>query len=95
MSKVGVMYYWIVSRFGDRLIILGPKQSEQEAMEFAYQMLDTPWEIVPLATRDRATAAAQLKAKRLESTGNLGVSIQKSMRQSPQAYKHRWWKEEK
>ena len=56
-------------------MIIGPKNSETEAMEFGYQKLDTPFRVVELQTRDRARATSQLKAKKLDATGDLGESI--------------------
>ena len=90
-GQLGQVYYWIVANYQSRLVIIGPKDSEQEANEFAYQKLDVPVEVVPLQTRDRSKAAAQLKARRLDSTGNLGESIQRSMRKAPGEYGNKWW----
>jgi hypothetical protein len=74
-------YYWIVSSYGGKLVVIGPKNTSEEASEFAYQKLDSAFEIVPLKTRDRARATSQIKAMKLDSTGNLGESIQRAKHQ--------------
>lgn len=87
----GLLYYWIVADYQGKLVIIGPRVTEQEANEFGYQKLDVPFEVVPLRTKSRSTAGAQVKARRLESSADLGQSIQKSMRKAPDEYKNNWW----
>ena len=88
---LGREYWWIAADYQGRLVIIGPKDSEAEANSFAYQKLDVPFEVVSLQTRDRNKAGAQLKARRLGDTGDLGNSIQRSMRKPPSEYKNKWW----
>jgi hypothetical protein len=85
-SRIGEVFYWIVTRYGDdkKLVIIGPKQTEEEAQQFAYQKLEgLSFEIVPLETRDRGRATSEIKAKILGSTGNLGNALQKARHQPP------------
>lgn len=91
MGDLGREFFWIVADFRGRLVILGPLADPMEAQNFAYQKLDCPFEIVPLKTRDRAKASAMIKAKKLANTGNLGNSIQRSMRKAPEDYQTKWW----
>jgi len=88
---LGRQYWWIVADFQNRLVIIGPKDSEAEANEFGYQKLDVPFEVVALQTRDRSKAGAQLKARKLDASADLGQSIQRSMRKSPGEYTRKWW----
>lgn len=83
---VGGEWYWIVTRFpypDGKLVIIGPKQTEEEANEFGFQKLDSPFEIHALQTRDRGRATSQLKAKLLDSTSNLGTALQHAQHQTP------------
>lgn len=77
------VFYWIVTLYGDRLAVIGPKDYESEAQDFAYQKLTTPFVTVPLKTRDRAKATAQIKAMKLDELGDLGVALQKASHQTP------------
>lgn len=72
------IYFWIVANLNGRLVVIGPKSSEDEANEFGYQKLDVPFDVVPLHTRDRAKATSQVKARRLDATGDLERSIQRA-----------------
>lgn len=76
-------YFWIVTLYGDRLAVIGPKDYESEAQDFAYQKLTTPFVIVPLKTRDRSKATSQIKAMKLDELGDLGVALQKASHQTP------------
>ena len=76
-------WYWVVTSYGGRLVIIGPKSTESEATEFGYLKLDTEFKVVPLATRDRARATSQIKAKRLDITGDLGGALKFAMHQPP------------
>lgn len=78
MSPERTTYYWVIANLHGKLVIIGPKSSGDEANTFAYEKLDVPFEIVPLQTRDRAKATSQIKAMRLDQTGNLEQSIQRS-----------------
>ena len=84
-TSLGTTYYWIVARYGGRLVILGPKIDEQEAQTFGYQKLDVPFDVIKLPTRDRARATSMIKAKFLESTGDLGGALQWARHQAPGA----------
>ena len=83
-TLLGQTYFWIVARYGGRLVILGPKIDEQEANEFGYQKLDTPFDIIGLPTRDRARATSMIKARHLDDTGNLGQALQRARHQAPE-----------
>lgn len=63
--------------------MIGPKDSDTEANEFAYAKLDTPFQIVPLQTRDRKRATSIIKAMKLDETGNLGGAIKPARHQIP------------
>lgn len=84
---------WIVADYQGRMVILKPKgvQSEQEATEYGYNHLDVPFQVVDLPTISRSTAASILKARRLDQTGDLGQSIERTMAKPPQEYKRKWW----
>lgn len=84
-------YYWIVANMGGRLVLIGPKDTADEANSFAYQKIDVPFQVVPLHTRNRATATSRVKAMRLDATGDLSLSVGRAMHQAPQDYKKKWW----
>jgi hypothetical protein len=84
-------YYWIVANMQGRLVLIGPKDSADEANSFAYQKIDVPFQVVPLHTRNRATATSRVKAMRLDATGDLSASVSRAMHQAPQDYKKKWW----
>ena len=83
MVRVAQTFYWVIANLRGRLVVIGPKPSEQEATEFAYQKLDVPFDIISLQTRDRNRATSQIKAKRLDATGNLEQSIQRAKHKLP------------
>lgn len=76
-------YYWIVADYNGQLVVIGPKDTAEEANQFAYENLDVEFEVKELQTRDRARATSILKANRLEETGNLGQALQRA--------RHRPW----
>ena len=65
-------------------MIIGPKMSEEEGTQWAYAHLDVAFDIVPLNTRDRARATSQLKARRLDTEGNLGQALQRARHKIPE-----------
>jgi hypothetical protein len=83
MGELGKKYYWITASLNGRLVIIGPKLTEFEAENYAYQTLTIPYRIVGLSTRDRAKATSQLKAMRLDQTGDLGGSLRRARHQAP------------
>ena len=76
-------YYYVVTHYGSRMVVIGPKDSEHEANEFGYQKLDTAFKVVGLDTKDRSRATAILKARKLDDTGNLGAALQRVGHQPP------------
>jgi len=94
MSTLGLEYYWVYGDFAGRKIVLGPFQSEAQGNEEAYRAFDGAFEVVPLPTRDKSKAVGLLKGRRVHETGDIGRSIQRSMRKAPGEYKSRWWGEQ-
>ena len=90
-TLLGQTYYWIVARYEGRLVIIGPKMSEEEANSWSYAHLDVPFDVMELNTRSRAHATSMVKAKHLDTTSDLGSSLQKSMSRPPQSYQKKWW----
>lgn len=84
MGELGKRYHWIVGNYDGRLVIIGPKLTESEAEQYAYQTLTIPYKIVSLHTRDRAKATSQIKAMRLDQTGDLGGSLRRARHQTPE-----------
>lgn len=76
-------YYWIAAKLGGRLVVIGPKDSEQEANEFGYATLEIPFEVIPLPTVDRRRATSQIKARYLGESHDLGGALQPARHQIP------------
>lgn len=85
-QEKGRFYYYIVTNFKGRTVVIGPKDTDVDANEFGYAKLDTPFQVVPLQTRDRKRATSIIKAQKLDSTGNLGSAIQPARHQLPGIY---------
>jgi len=63
---LGQEYYWLTARHLNRLVILGPKMTAEDANEFGYlKMEGIPFEVIGLPTRNRARAR-ELIMKRAE-----------------------------
>lgn len=72
-------FYWIraVDERG-RTVVHGPHSSEQEAYSFGYEKLDGNFSVIPIKTRDLASATRRIKAMKLDETGDLTASIQRA-----------------
>ena len=74
-------YYWISAIKDGRLVVLGPKTSEQEAFNWGYAKLgDVNFEVNNLPTRDMNAAVRMIKGKLLDKTANLDLSIRRARR---------------
>lgn len=72
------IYYWIVSTFQGRRIILGPEVDEARANEIGFEKLEGSFEVVPLPTRDQNTATRMLKHRFLVDTGDIGGALKRA-----------------
>lgn len=66
----GTTYYWIWGRDCGRRVVWGPFESHHEATDKALMKLSSDFEIVPLRTRDQATASRILRSRVLDETGD-------------------------
>ena len=74
-------YYWIWAIKDNRLVVTGPKDSEQEAYNWGYAKLgDVDFKVEMLPTRDMNAAVRMLKGKLLDKTANLDMSMQRARR---------------
>lgn len=62
------VYYWIWGLEGGRRVLCGPKTTEDEAYQWGFANLSGDFEVIPLKTRDEATASRILRARLLEET---------------------------
>lgn len=70
-------YYWIWAEEGGRRILWGAYNSHEEAERRAYSKLHCYFEIIALNTRDEGTASKILRARLLDSSGNISESFQR------------------
>lgn len=70
-------YYWIWADDGGRKIVWGPYPTNEEAQRRAYGKLHCYFEVVPLHTRDEGTASRMLRARMLDSTGDISESFKR------------------
>ena len=75
-------FWWIVAKYGNKLVIIGPETSEDAAFQLGQAKLDCPFEAVKLPTKDRGRATAMLKAREWKSTGNLDNALQRAKHQA-------------
>jgi len=71
-------YYWIWAVYQGRLVIVGPKTNETDAYKLGSEKLPCVFNIERLRTRDRAQATRIIKAKYLESSGNLEQAMKRA-----------------
>lgn len=71
-------YYYIRAYYNGRLIVIGPKSTEEEAYRTGYEKLDCPFDVIELDTKDRKRATAHFKERRLEETGDLGLALRRA-----------------
>lgn len=71
------MYYWISATKEGRKILLGPYKTEDEATEKGMEKLDISFDVIPLPTSDESRATRMLKAKILEDTSDIDVSLKR------------------
>lgn len=90
-AKLPREYWWVVASFQGRTVIIGPKETEEDANRFGYGQLECPFNVVMMPTRDKARASAMLKARKLEKEGNLGGALERMMHKPPNEYKKPWW----
>jgi len=75
---IGQDWWYIVTKQNGRMVLLGPYSDAREAEGIAVEKLNTDYEIVAMATRDRAAATQQLRHKMLRSNGgNLDESLRR------------------
>ena len=80
--KLNLPCYWIWTIREGRLVVTGPKSSEQEAYNWGYAKLgDVDFKVEQLPTRDMNAAVRMLKGKLLDKTANLDMSIKRARRQ--------------
>ncbi len=72
-------YYWVWCVFENRLVILGPHNSEQEANEVGYSEIPVPFSVEKLETRSKPRAFSIIKRKYLGETKDLHGALQNSM----------------
>lgn len=64
----GHTFYWIWGRNGGRRVVWGPFNTQQEATQKALTKLSSDFEVIPLRTRDQATASRIMRARYLNET---------------------------
>jgi hypothetical protein len=74
-------YWWIKANYNGRLIVIGPKATEEEAYRTGYEKLECPFDVIELGTKDRAKATAHFKERRLEETGSLDLALKRAKHQ--------------
>ena len=80
-GMAGQPYYWIWAIKDGRLVVVGCKTSEQEALNWGYAKLgDVDFKVEQLPTRDMNAAVRMLKGKILDKTANLDLSIRRARR---------------
>ncbi|GAG40723.1 unnamed protein product, partial [marine sediment metagenome] len=73
---IGQNWWYIVTKQNGRMVLLGPYSDAHEAESVAVEKLNTDYEVVQMATRDRAKATQMLRHKMLQGNGgNLGESL--------------------
>lgn len=77
MPHIGRDYWYIVTKQDGKMVLLGSYGTEQEAEEIAMQKITTDYEIIALATKDRAKATQMLRHKMLKGNGG---NIEDSLR---------------
>lgn len=74
-------YYWIWAIKDGRLVVIGCKGDEQEALNWGYAKLgDVDFKVEQLPTRDMNSAVRMLKGKLLDKTADLDLSIKRARR---------------
>ena len=68
-------YYYIFCKVDGRVALLGPHNSPDEAYGIATSKLNTPYEIIPMNTRDRGEATRRLRMILLDRTSDLSASL--------------------
>jgi len=75
---IGQDYSYIVTKQNGRMVLLGPYSDAHEAESVAVEKLNTDYEVVAMATRDRAKATQMLRHKMLRGNGgNLEDSLRR------------------
>ena len=75
---IGQNWWYIVTKQDGRMVLLGPYSDEHEAESVAVEKLNTDYEVVQMATRDRTKATQMLRHKMLRGNGgNLEDSLRR------------------
>lgn len=74
------IHYWLIGRKSDgQPLVTYGGSTEQEARVRGFQMFEaTDFDIIPLPTRDQATATSMWKRQTLEQTGNPDVAMRRT-----------------
>lgn len=70
-------YYWVWGWDGNRRVIFGPFNTDNEANELGYQKLQTDYEVVRLNTRNEQEASRKLRFQVLDNTANLPEAMRR------------------
>lgn len=64
-------------------MILGPKNSEEEASQYGFQKFGGEFDVHELPTRDKTRATSMIKAKIFDQSSDLEKALQKARHQVP------------
>lgn len=70
-------YYWIWGIEEGRRVLCGPEMTEEAAYQWGFKNLTSDFEVVPLSTRDEATASRIMRARLLEETGSPSLTFKR------------------
>jgi len=77
VPHIGRDWWYIITKQNGRAVLLGPYNDAREAEEIAMEKLTTGYEVVAMATRDRAKATQMLRHKILRGNGG---SLEESLK---------------
>lgn len=70
-------YYWVWGMENGRRVLWGPAYSYEEANRVGYSKLTGTFEVVPLRTKNEATASRMLKARVLNETSSADEALKR------------------
>lgn len=72
-------YYIVATSVTGRLVVLGPYEDEMEANRIGFNKIkEGNFEVVPIATRDLATATRRMQYRRFDQSANLEESLKRA-----------------
>jgi len=71
-------YYWVKTIRNGKLVVLGAYNTQEEAESIGYSSMDGNYEVITLHTRDQGRATQIIKAKLLEQTKDLDLSLERA-----------------